>query len=265
VTDRFTHEHAMTLLESAPFGVIATDGKNLLWLNERAEKMTGLNSRGLIGQPVERLPDWLTKIFNEGCEENQLSGEAGCEVLASVKSFDSVPLTTACFLTDASQIRQLQNHIRDLEKRVELLDTRDNVSGLLNQRGLLQILEAQVTRSRRYGNPLSIIGLTIEDYGVGDDRKGDVLAAIGYLFNDRLRWADCVGRLDENEFVLVLPETDAVSVAILGDKLTNEFKTLPLPGGGDTVALSVNLKKATWKEGDDPTRLLLRCRAAVRS
>jgi len=261
VTDGLTDEQTRYLLDSVPVGIIVTDGQKLVWLNEQAEKLTGLNADGLIGQPLGLLPGWLTTIFNEGGDQDRLTGEAGCEVLATVKSSAANPLLQACFLRDASQISQLQKKAAELEERVEALDTRDHVSGLLNQRGLLQALEAQVTRSRRYGNPLSIISLIIENYGVEADRKADVLAAMGYLFNDRLRWADSVGHIDEDEFILVLPETDAAAAVHLGEKLSNEFKALTLPNDNVSIALTITQGKATWRDGDDPARLLQRCRA----
>lgn len=261
MTDPLTCEQTLKLLDSLPLGVIVADGKNLVWLNDQAVKLTGLNARGLIGQPLAVLPDWLSSIFTEDDVEDSLTGEAGCQVLANVKSYEGEVPIKACFFRDASQIRQLQKHIEVLEKQLETLDTRDQASGLLNQRGLLQVLDAQVSRSRRYGNPLSIISLIIDDYGVGDDRKGDILTAMGYLFNDRLRWADSVGRIAEDEFIVVLPETDATSAETLSEKLTNEFKELTLPNEAAPVSLTVIQGKATWQDGDDPTRLLQRCRA----
>ena len=260
MSDPLTYQQAQYLLDTAPLGIIVTDGEKLVWLNEQAENLTGLNARGLIGQSVELLPDWLTSILNQRSEQNQLTGEAGCEVLANVKSYDGKPPLCACFLRDASQINQLQKHVEDLENQVESLATRDHVSGLLNQRGLLQVLDSQVSRSRRYGNPLSVISLIIEDYGVDDDHKADVLAAMGYLFNDRLRWADSVGHIAEDEFILVLPETDAAAVASLSVKLSNEFNALTLPNVDGPVSLRVSRGTATWRDGDDPARLLQRCR-----
>jgi diguanylate cyclase (GGDEF)-like protein len=260
-TDPPNNELALLLLDSVPVGVITTDGQNVLWLNEQAEKLTGLNARGLIGQSLSLLPPWLSQLFTEGCEAGQLCGEAGYELQATVKRFAVATPVLACFLVDAGPTRQLRNRISELENRLQSLDTRDAVSGLLNQRGLAQILEAQVSRSRRYGNPLSLISLTIADYGVADSRKADVLVALGHLFNDRLRWADAVGRNDADEFVLILPETNAASAAALADKLGSEFQALALPSG-ETVALSVNVGTASWQEGDDPGRLLQRCQAA---
>jgi len=139
------------------------------------------------------------------------------------------------------------------------LGTKDDSSGLLNQRGLYQVVESQVSRSRRYGNALSLISMQVNDYGVGSTDKTPILEALGYLFNDRLRWADSVGRTDEDEFILVLPETDMESAAMLVTKLAVEIQTLRQKDVGDPVELSASFGIAAWHDGDDPSRLLLRC------
>lgn len=263
MTAPLNSQQAWGLLDTLPLGVIVTDGKKVLWLNASAEQLTGLNAAGVTDQPLARLPEWLATALVEGGEHARLSGEAGCQVLISVKTFSDTPPLQACFLSEASQTRQLQQQVAALEQRIAALDTRDHASGLLNRRGLRQVLEAQVSRSRRYANPLSVISLRIEDYGVNAARKADVMAAMGYLFNDRLRWADSVGHYDEDEFILVLPETEAAAAASLAVKLTDQLRALLLPHDELPVTLTITRGVATWQDGDDPTRLLQRCRAQM--
>ena len=253
------HSEAMSLLQAVPMGIIATDQERIIWINQQAEAMTGLNAQGLCGQSIEALPVWLKTVFFSGKEQTLLSGESGCEVMVSLKLLSAGPITMACFLSDSSEINRLRSSVQELEKELELLGTRDESSGLLNQRGLYQVVESQVSRSRRYGNALSLISMRVDDYGSASADKDAVLEALGYLFNDRLRWSDSVGRIEEDEFILVLPETDIDSAAILVDKLTTELQSLRLKDMGSSVVLSASFGVSAWQEGDDPSRLLLRC------
>jgi len=250
---------AISLLQALPQGLIATDQERIVWINRQAEQLTGLNAQTLCGQSIEALPTWLKAIFFSGKEQTLLSGESGCEVMASLKRVDAGAVTMACFVSDSREIKQLRNRIEALENQLACLDTRDESSGLLNQRGLFQVVESQVSRSRRYGNALSLISMQINDYGVANKDKDSVYEALGYLFNDRLRWADSVGRTDNDEFILVLPETDAESAAVLVTKLGVELQTLRTKDVGTPVALRASFGIAAWHEGDDPSRLLLRC------
>jgi len=253
------HAEAMTLLQTLPLGVIATDHERVIWINNQAELLTGLNGSALCGQSLEALPVWLKAIFFSGKEQTQLSGESGCEVMASLKLIDAAQVKMACFLSEGSEIRELRNTILEMEKRLELLDTRDDCSGLLNQRGLYQVIESQVSRSRRYGNALSLVSMHIHDFGACTNDKNAVFEALGYLFNDRLRWADSVGHFEGDEFILVLPETDVESASTLAAKLMAELQALRLKDIGVPVTLGVSFGIAAWQEGDDPSRLLLRC------
>jgi len=259
MTQVIDHAEAVQLLQAMPLGLITTNQERIVWINQQAELLVGLNAQALIGQPIEALPVWLKAIFHSGKEQSLMSGEPGCVVMASLKKMEANSITTACFLSDSNEIKQLRDRVQELEKQLEFLGTKDESSGLLNQRGLYQVVESQVSRSRRYGNALSLISMQINDYGIDSKDKTPVREALGYLFNDRLRWADSVGRTDEDEFILVLPETDSESAAILATKLATEIKTLRLRDVGAPIVLGASFGIAAWQEGDDPSRLLLRC------
>jgi len=259
MTQTLEHAQAMSLLQAMPMGIIATDQERILWINHQAEVLTGLNTSTLYGQSIEALPLWLKTLFFSGKEQTLFSGESGCEVLVTLKHVNSGPMTMACFLSDSSELNRLRTSVHDLEKELDILETRDVSSGLLNQRGLYQVIESQVSRSRRYGNTLSLISMLVEDYGSSDADKEAIHEALGYLFNDRLRWADSVGHIGEDEFILVLPETDPDSAEQLVEKLSNELQCLRLKDEGTVAALVVRFGIAAWQEGDDPSRLLLRC------
>lgn len=250
------HAQAMRLLQTLPLGIIATGQERIIWINEQAEQMAGLNAKALCGKSINALPSWLKLIFT-GQQPFGFTGESNSVLSARLEELNAGEIQKVCFLSDVSELGKLNEDLQSMEKRLDILVTRDDSCGLLNKRGLLQLLESQVSRSRRYGNALSLISMHINDYGI--DNESTVLVALGYLFNDRLRWADSVGRVEENEFILVLPETDGGAAVALVDKLKNELKTLPL--NNETVSVSASFGVAAWCEGDDPSRLLLRCQA----
>ena len=134
----------------------------------------------------------------------------------------------------------------------------DNLTGLANQHTLLQALEDQVTRSRRYNNPLSIVMLRTErtDATPGHEEARlpeETLVEIGQSLRDRLRWADTVGRYDDSCFMLILPETVRSSAENLVGDIQDELTRISLPDGSPLLC---RVGFAEWRKGSDPHLLV---------
>ena len=129
---------------------------------------------------------------------------------------------------------------------------------------VLQRLRCEVSRSRRYGNPLSVIMVRIKpgpQSGPILYHPSKIIAAANRLLNDSTRWADSVGRTDHWEFLLVLPETTAVAAAQLVQKIEANFHILEAEA--PPARFSVQLGVADWHQGDDEWTLLRRAQHAI--
>lgn len=88
----------------------------------------------------------------------------------------------------------------------------DAVTGLMNQRGLMESVEREIARHDRYGNIFSVIM-----FQFGADKvmnAGEEQAVIGYLLrifgnimSENLRKTDIIGRWNYNSLLILLPET----------------------------------------------------------
>jgi len=246
------------LLDRAPTGIITTESGRVSSINNKAVAMTGLNPKTVCGQPIAVLPDWLTAIVSSQEDLQIVSGEPGKPLQVSLRVQGRVQ---ACFLQECSEIQQLLDKIDSLEQQLSTLETRDERSRLLNLNGIKQVLESQTARSRRYGNDLSILTMNIAEGSISPELQEAVYESLGFLFNDRLRWVDSVGHLDHDEFVIVLPETNADAATALKDKLINELAEIPLANSDIVVALSFTVGVASWQEGDDSEHFLQRAQA----
>ncbi len=236
--------------DAAPWGAMVVRDGLILWMNRRLAAWLG-------GEPLA-----FAGLDSAGAEALGLGGLFGANAEWAVQSPEGeIRLHRTCaalpeggvayFFEDLGGWRRLErerDHYRDL---AQSLETKDAETGVLNTRAILQALENQVGRSRRYGNPLSAIRLSI--IPAGDGLEPTVLKNVAQELNAELRWADQIGRLDATSFLAVLPETRLAAAEALAAKLGNERAARASAEGWTLEALATD-----WRTGDDARKLLRR-------
>lgn len=115
-----------------------------------------------------------------------------------------------------AEIQRLQ---RELDQMAELV-THDLLTGALNRKGLIEVVERETARAERMGTGVCIALLDIDDFKKLNDTLGHLAgdAALQHLASvarTSLRPQDAIGRFGGEEFIIVLPDTtveEAVAV-----------------------------------------------------
>ncbi len=158
---------------------------------------------------IEKLDD---NIFqNSYCHEIKFQGKvigAICFFSAREKEFESQKL----FETVLKEVELLIKTQRFYAQN-KYLSLTDSLTGLYNRRYLMDMLEREYSRSKRYEKPLSIGMLDIDFFKKVNDTYGHqagdyLLKEITATIKTRLRKCDIIFRYGGEEILVLLPETD---------------------------------------------------------
>ncbi len=127
-------------------------------------------------------------------------------------------------------IQDLTEH-KALEARLSELATMDGLTGVFNRQYLEKKLEEEVSKARRYGDHLGMILLDIDQFKEINDRYGhlvgdQVLKKTAEVIKSCLRTTDTVARFGGDEFLVILPRTDAVQMASVRERLEVMMKQM---------------------------------------
>jgi len=252
-------------LDSLPAAMALVDTNNkVVWVNDSFLRITTLNSSHVMNKPVSDLSKELQDLFNEGHVYMTATNKRDAYWLACM----TVPLGEFK-LQYCSDVTQLQGLIEDregLKNKVAELNPIDRITGMPNRRALFQNLEQQASRSRRYGNSMSIMILRLSNLSElirehGNDNANEVLLSVSQMLNDQMRWADVIGRMDKNEFLFIMPETEESATSELRDKIQEHLNKVEVPTADKSeFNLMHEFGMAQWRKGDDVGMLLQRAR-----
>ncbi len=100
----------------------------------------------------------------------------------------------------------------------------DSLTNLPNRRAFDIELYKEASRAVRYGSPVSLLMLDIDDFKVLNDTQGHLagdqhLQMIAQIIRDNLRETDTAYRYGGEEFTVLLPNTDLQGAVYLGERI----------------------------------------------
>ena len=127
--------------------------------------------------------------------------------------------------------------IKELRDKMKTLATTDELTGLHNRRYLLERMEQEISRAKRYGNALSLLLFDLDFFKVVNDiygyEWGDVLLkSIADKLRQVIRKEDILTRYGDEEFVVVLPNTSEENAFLFAERFRKEVERMEfIPAG----------------------------------
>jgi diguanylate cyclase (GGDEF)-like protein len=121
-----------------------------------------------------------------------------------------------------------------LHETVERQAVTDELTGLANRRAFQDALSGEVERSKRFGQPLGLVLLDIDDFKRVNDTYGHqtgdlVLREVAGVLRETAREIDEPARYGGEELAVVLPGTDLEGAYNLAERVRQGIQDLELP------------------------------------
>jgi len=143
---------------------------------------------------------------------------------------------------------RLLRELETAERQLRVLATVDTLTHTHNRRHFLELAERECARTRRYGKSLALLMVDVDRFKVVNDTLGhtagdDTLRAIAEACRASVRRTDLLARYGGDEFVILLPETDAGSAAGLAERLRAGVEGMSgeTRGGANGVTVSIGV------------------------
>jgi len=164
-------------------------------------------------------------------------------------------------------LRESNNELREANLRLRELAVRDGLTGLFNHRTLVEHLDLEIARSKRYGRRFCLLFLDLDNFKAINDRLGHqagdaVLVGLAELLRpgpEGMRRSDFVARYGGEEFCMILPETPLEGGGIKAERVRSAVEQNDWSGAHSALAgeVTVSIGVASYPEhGEEVDKLL---------
>ncbi|TAL26628.1 MAG: GGDEF domain-containing protein, partial [Nitrospirae bacterium] len=168
------------------------------------------------------------------------------------------------YTRDITDRKKAEEEKKRLIEKLEFLSKTDSLTGLLNRRALIESLEYEVDRSKRYGSELSLIICDMDYFKEVNDTYGHVagdaaLQVVSRAIRDSLRGTDLTGRYGGDEFMVILPETPFAGAKNFAERIRLSVKKADIAiTEKHNIRMSLSLGVTCFNAASDDLDLLVK-------
>ncbi|MEM1111615.1 MAG: diguanylate cyclase [Pseudomonadota bacterium] len=129
------------------------------------------------------------------------------------------------------------------------------LTGLLNRRGFIEEAEKEIQRVFRGSPPFALVLADLDHFKLVNDRYGhacgdQVLRRIAAVLSYRVREVDLVARWGGEEFIFLLPETDAKGASVMAESLRQAVEMAGFDYDGKRLDFTMTFGIAAHRKGE---------------
>ena len=179
---------------------------------------------------------------------------------------------------DRAELETLRGRLSELESESQLarhqleqqrcLALTDSLTGLANRRAWDERFEHEFAQWQRYSTPLSLAILDIDHFKKVNDEYGhsggdQALVLIANIIKNRIRQVDFAARFGGEEFVILMPNTEAAAAAEMLEQLRSFIEDCGFNYQGRHVPLTMSFGYTELGDGDDISTVVKRADGAL--
>ena len=145
-------------------------------------------------------------------------------------------------------------------QKMEGPNRHDELTGVLNVVGMQEVLDREMRGAGRYHYPFSICLVDLDKFRAyneanGHEKGNDLLRNFGNFLRGTVRFTDSVSRIENDEFLILLPHTDLIQT----EKFLARIQLLAHERTDITFSAGIT----SYRTGESPSQLLERAKLAV--
>lgn len=184
-----------------------------------------------------------------------------------------VVLSATTFLTWRLQLmsaymRNKKNELKTALDKINLIATRDELTGVFNRRHMLEKIAEEAQRANRQSKALLFAILDIDHFKQINDTHGHqvgdmALQAFASVVLGTLRAHDTLARWGGEEFVILLTDTDPASGQICLERVRTKVADAVVNTPTGAVKMTVSIGVTPYRPGEDTDKTMARADAAL--
>jgi diguanylate cyclase len=174
-------------------------------------------------------------------------------------------------LVSQKRAEEAEIKIRELELELERISdqvSEDQLTGVLNRRGMDHAIERETARAARRHSPLSLGLLDIDNFKRLNDTHGHqagdaALRHLADVIRETLRPNDVVARYGGEEFLILLPDTEIDEAIEVMVRLQRELTRRFFMHGNERLLITFSAGVSRFEAGEDQASAVARADAAM--